>query len=175
LCLDIAPVVEDLGIERLRAGTPSEAPRARHTRFVLSPGSSAARQETLPGRFELPQVNMKAALAGPVRYVWAAAAGGAAGDACGSSAFFDRTVKFDHATGRFVEHTYDNAVALEPLYVPAPGATAEDDGVLLVHTLADADAGSIVRVLDAATLDQHAAVELPVVVPFGFHGAWAGS
>lgn len=174
LCLDDAPVVEDLGIERLRAGAPSEAPRARHTRFVLSPGAAAARQESLPGRFELPQVNMSIALAGPVRYVWAATAGGAAENAPGST-FFDRTVKFDHATGRIIEHPYDNAVALEPLFVPAPGAKAEDDGVLLVHTLADDDAGSVVRVLDAATLDERAAVELPVVVPFGFHGAWVGS
>lgn len=174
LCLDSGPVVEDLGIERLRAGTPSDAPRARHTRFVLSAGAAAARQEALPGRFELPQVNMNVALAGPVRYVWAASAGAAAADARGA-AFFDRTVKFDHASGDFVEHLYGSAVALEPLFVPAPHARAEDDGVLLVHTLSDNDAGSVVRVLDAATLEERAAIELPLVVPFGFHGAWVGS
>jgi carotenoid cleavage dioxygenase-like enzyme len=44
--------------------------------------------------------------------------------------------------------------------------------VLLVNTLSDGDAGSVIRVLDAATLDEHAAIELPAVVPFGFHGAW---
>lgn len=168
LCLDDAPVVEELGIQRLRAGVPADAPRARHTRFVLSTGATSAREETLPGRFDLPQVNPGAALAGPVRHVWGASceAGGA---------FFDRTIKLDHATGRIAERTYGPAVALEPLFVPNPGGRAEDDGVLLVHTLADDDAGSVVRVLDAATLDEHAAIELPVVVPFGFHGAWVGS
>jgi len=168
LCLDEAPVVEELGIERLRAGVPADAPRARHTRFVLSAGAKTARQESLPGRFELPQVNLGTALAGPARYVWGASceAGGA---------FFDRTIKLDHATGRVTERAFANAVALEPLFVPAPGAKAEDDGVLLVHTLADDDAGSVVRALDAATLDERAAVELPVVVPFGFHGAWAAA
>lgn len=102
----------------------------------------------------------------PVRYVWGAS-GAADGD------FFNRTIKLDHASGTSIESGSDTAVALEPLFVPAPGAQAEDDGVLLVHTLADDDAGSRVRVLDAATLDERAAIELPVVVPFGFHGAWA--
>lgn len=90
-------------------------------------------------------------------------------------AFFDRTLKFDHQSGRFIESGHDDAVSLEPLFVPRPDASTEDDGVLLVHTLADDDAGSVVRVLDAATLQERAAVELPCVVPFGFHGAWVGS
>lgn len=168
LCLDDAPVVAELGIARLRAGTPTTAPQARHTRFVLSPGASDARQEPLPGLFELPQVHPRLAGATSARYVWAATvhAGGS---------FFDRTIKVDHQSGRIIESGRDDAVALEPLFVPAPGAAAEDDGVLLVHTLADGDAGSRLRVLDAATLDERAVVELPVVMPFGFHGAWAGA
>lgn len=174
VCLDEEPVVDALSITRLRAGVPSEVPRARHTRFVLGAGATA-RQEPLPGRFELPQVNARAALAGAVRHVWAAS-----GPPDG--AFFDRTIKLDHASGRMTEHVYPDAVALEPLFVPAPqangaanGASAEDNGVLLVHTLADTDAGSVIRVLDAATLDERASIALPAVVPFGFHGAWVGA
>jgi carotenoid cleavage dioxygenase-like enzyme len=115
----------------------------------------------------LPQVNARQALAGPVRYVWGASAHA-------DGAFFDRTIKLDHGSGRIIESGRDDAVAREPLFMPAPAARAEDDGVLLVHTLADGDAGSRLRVLDAATLEERAAVELPVVVPFGFHGAWVG-
>ncbi len=44
--------------------------------------------------------------------------------------------------------------------------------MLLVHALADGDPGSRIRVLDAATLDERAAIRLPHVLPFGFHGAW---
>lgn len=169
LCLDAGPVVEDLSIARLRAGVPAEAPRAQHTRFVLSPGVTEARQEPLPGRFELPQVHGKRALAGPVSHVW----GAGAGEPAQGSVFFDRTIKFDHLRGSLIERRYEHAVALEPLFVPRPQALAEDDGVLLVNTLADEDPGSVIRVLDASTLDELAAVLLPVVVPFGFHGAWA--
>lgn len=165
LCLDEGPVVDELGIDRLRAGMPTQAPRARHARFVLTPGRASARQEELPGRFELPQVNAERALSGPVRYVWAASAHA-------DGAFFDRTIKLDHASGRIIESGSDDRVALEPLFVPAPGARDEDDGVLLVHTLGDGDSGSRLRVLDAATLAERAVVQLPTVVPFGFHGAW---
>ncbi len=66
----------------------------------------------------------------------------------------------------------DDALALEPLFVARPNGTAEDDGVLLVHTLADSDTGSRIRVLDAATLAERAVIEVPHVIPFGFHGAW---
>jgi carotenoid cleavage dioxygenase-like enzyme len=44
--------------------------------------------------------------------------------------------------------------------------------VLLVHTLADDDPGSVIAVLDAATLQEQARIALPHVIPFGFHGAW---
>jgi carotenoid cleavage dioxygenase-like enzyme len=166
LCLDAGPVVEELDIARLRDGVPTEATRARHVRFVLSPGATGAREEALPGRFDLPQVHPALAGTRAARYVWAASA------ALGAP-FFDRTLKLDHQTGLITEAGDDDAFSLEPLFVPAPGSGAEDDGVLLVHRLADDDVGSRICVLEAATLETRATVELPRVVPFGFHGAWA--
>lgn len=165
LCLDDIAVVDELKLEALRAGRPTQAPRARHTRLVLSPAASAVREEALPGRFELPQVHPALAGARAARYVWAASASDGA-------AFFNLTVKLDHQTGALTKAGLDDAIALEPLFVPRPGAAAEDDGLLLVHTLTDTAAGSCVRVLDAADLRERAAIELPHVMPFGFHGAW---
>jgi carotenoid cleavage dioxygenase-like enzyme len=167
LCLNDGPVVEELDIARLRAGTPIEAPRARHVRFVLSPGAASAREEELPGRFELPQVHPAIAGTRAARYAWGASAT--------PGAFFNRTIKLDHESGRLIEAGDDETTALEPLFVPAPGAAAEDAGVLLVHTLADDDACSRIAVLDAASLVRLATVELPRVVPYGFHGAWAAA
>jgi beta,beta-carotene 9',10'-dioxygenase len=168
LCLHPGPVIEDLGIARLRAGAPVEATRARHARFVLSPGVGEAREEPLPGRFDLPQVNAAVAAAGPARYVWAAGASK-------PGAFFDRTIKLDHRTGKLIEAGSDDRVSLEPLFVAAPDAKAEDAGVLLVNTLSDTDPASRIRVLDAASLEELAVIALPVIVPFGFHGAWAAA
>lgn len=167
LVLDVCgydePLVDALAIERLRSG--GGVPPARHTRYVLTPGRGRVATEPQPGRFELPQVHPGLAGRAPARHVWAAAAHA-------DGAFFDRTVKLDTASGRLLETGSDDAIALEPLFVPRPGAHAEDDGVLLVPTLSNTDAATRLRVLDAATLDERAAVELPAIVPFGFHAAW---
>jgi carotenoid cleavage dioxygenase-like enzyme len=56
--------------------------------------------------------------------------------------------------------------------VARPGATGEDEGVLLVPTLADADSGTVVCVVDPARMECLAELKLPQVVPFGFHAAW---
>ena len=53
--------------------------------------------------------------------------------------------------------------------VPSP----EDDGVLLGYVHRRAEGLSDLRVLDAATLEDVAAVHLPGRVPAGFHGNWA--
>jgi len=34
---------------------------------------------------------------------------------------------------------------------------------------------SRIRVLDAGSLDERAVIELPHVIPFGFHGAWVAA
>jgi carotenoid cleavage dioxygenase-like enzyme len=167
LCLQDIAVVDELQIDRLRAGFSTKGPVARHVRFVLSPGTSSAREEPLPGRFELPQVNAAAAAKGAVRYVWGATT---AHDTPG--AFFNRTIQVDLQDGEVRLAGSNDAVALEPHFVPNPRGETESDGVLLVHTLADNDPGSRIRVLDAGSLDERAVIELPHVIPFGFHGAW---
>jgi carotenoid cleavage dioxygenase-like enzyme len=64
----------------------------------------------------------------------------------------------------------------EPVFVPRPGAVAEDDGVVLA-TVLDGDANeSYLIVLDAATMLPIAEVRLADrrghVVPFSIHGQW---
>ena len=58
----------------------------------------------------------------------------------------------------------------EPVFVPAPNATAEDDGVLLSVVLDIANDVSFLLVLDAATLEEKARAEAPHAIPFHFHG-----
>jgi carotenoid cleavage dioxygenase-like enzyme len=62
----------------------------------------------------------------------------------------------------------------EPLFVPAPDADAEDDGVLLSVVLdPEADRSRLVC-LDAATLTELGRAHLPHRLPFGFHGQFYG-
>ncbi len=71
----------------------------------------------------------------------------------------------DHGPGR---HT------LEPVFVAREGATAEDDGWIMAYVYDEARKASDVVILDAQDFEGPpvAVVELPVRVPFGFHGNW---
>jgi carotenoid cleavage dioxygenase-like enzyme len=60
----------------------------------------------------------------------------------------------------------------EPVFVARPGATAEDDGVLLTVGTHNERAVSALLVLDAASLDVHAWAEIPAPIPLGFHGSF---
>ena len=86
---------------------------------------------------------------------------------------YERTVRLGLASGERRVWQRPGAVQLEPLFVARPGASAEDDGVLLVPTLADDDAASVIGVIDAATMQCLATLQAPQVIPFGFHAAWA--
>ncbi|WP_433474141.1 carotenoid oxygenase family protein [Spirillospora sp. CA-142024] len=58
----------------------------------------------------------------------------------------------------------------EAVFVPAPGARAEDEGWLL--SIVTQGSASELRVLDASDLSHTASVHLPRRVPAGFHGSW---
>ena len=61
----------------------------------------------------------------------------------------------------------------EPLMVPRPGATAEDDGWVLCLVWNGARSASDLVILDAASLAEVAVLELPLAVPYGLHGSWS--
>lgn len=58
----------------------------------------------------------------------------------------------------------------EPVFVACPGAEKEDDGLLLSVVLDVSRQQSFLLVLDAVSMNEHARLEMPFVVPFGFHG-----
>ena len=88
-----------------------------------------------------------------------------------------RYLKFDmqSATSEAIE--LDGRLGGEPVFVPAAGATAEDDGYLLAFVQNPANETSEFVVLNASEPDKGsiARIELPVRVPFGFHGSWVAS
>jgi all-trans-8'-apo-beta-carotenal 15,15'-oxygenase len=61
----------------------------------------------------------------------------------------------------------------EPLMVPRPGASTEDDGWLLAVVWNGDRSGSDLVILDAASMEEVALVELPLAMPYGLHGSWS--
>jgi carotenoid cleavage dioxygenase len=64
--------------------------------------------------------------------------------------------------------------SLEPVFVPRADATEEDDGYTMAYVYNGRRAASDVVIWSARDFSGPplAIVELPVRVPFGFHGDW---
>ena len=161
-----AGIVEDLYLERLRAGKP--AAEAALTRFRLDLAEKSVGSERLSDTgLELPRINYGRCNERPYRYVW--------GAGTGPSGFLESVVKVDTRDGSARSWWQSGCYAGEPVFVARPEATEEDDGVLLSVVLDAAAERSFLLVLDAACLQEIARAEVPHHIPFGFHGQFASS
>ncbi|XP_041665858.1 beta,beta-carotene 9',10'-oxygenase-like [Cheilinus undulatus] len=62
----------------------------------------------------------------------------------------------------------------EPIFVPSPNATDEDDGVVLsVVITPNKDKSTFLLVLDAKTFEELGRAAVPVNIPYGFHGTFS--
>jgi len=163
---DDSAVVRELDLQARRQGVPFGA-ATRLTRYRLVPGQRRAEPQIFAHNLELPQVHPSRWGRTRASMVW----GSGMGDP-DHAPFLQCTMKLDLATGATTMWDRGGAVQLEPLFVAPPGSQREDEGVLLVPTLTDSDEGTVIAVLDPATMHCMAELQLPQVVPFGFHAAW---
>ncbi len=88
---------------------------------------------------------------------------------------FGAVYKHDVVSGRNQTHDHGpGRHTLEPVFVARPDAKAEDDGWVMVYVYDQNRDASDVVILDAQGFEGPpvATVELPVRVPYGFHGNW---
>ena len=162
---DDGGVFDDLTLERRRADAPLRA-AMRHVRYRLRHGQVHAEPEALPGpAIELQHVHPARVGAARARVCWGMGNGG-------DGRFAVCTHRIDLDSGAVATWQRADATQLEPLFVPRPGGTDDDDGVLLVPTLAGDDATSVIGVVDARTMEGLAELRTPQIVPFGFHAAF---
>jgi carotenoid cleavage oxygenase len=91
----------------------------------------------------------------------------------GSESDEGRVIKHDLVAGTTEDRDFGSGVQTsEFVFVPRPGGTKEDDGVLMGFTYDRAEARSNLAILDAQSLQSVASVHLPARVPQGFHGNW---
>ncbi len=158
-------VFDDLRLERRRRDDPMRCP-VRHVRYRLRDGRADAEPETIAGAaIELQQVHPDRIGRGRAAVCWGAG-GGDRGE------FNDRTLRIDLDSGDVIRWQRPRAIQLEPLFVPRPGCAKDDDGVLLVPTLADGDDTTVIGVIDARAMQCLAELRTPQIVPFGFHAVF---
>ncbi len=98
---------------------------------------------------------------------------GIGNDSDGAIGVENTLYRHDATTGTSTSRTFGSGSTVgEFVFVPNAPDAAEDDGVLMGFSHDAASDTSRLEVVDAATLEPVAAVQLPVRVPVGFHGNW---
>jgi torulene dioxygenase len=69
----------------------------------------------------------------------------------------------------------EGCVPGEPIFIPRPGGTKEDDGVVLTVVLDSTLLRSKLVILDAETMKEIARAEMKTIFPVGFHGTFVGA
>ncbi|KAK9058866.1 hypothetical protein SSX86_023710 [Deinandra increscens subsp. villosa] len=65
----------------------------------------------------------------------------------------------------------EGSVPSEPFFVARPGATEEDDGVV-ISMVSDKNGEGYALILDASTFKEIARAKFPYGLPYGLHGCW---
>lgn len=158
-----ASIIEELYLKRLRASGHSIATaHLLRSKLDIEKDEVVSEHMLSDAAIELPRIH-PGCLRRPYRYCY-----GCSNQVPGN--FIDSIVKVDIANGDF--RIWDEAYCYpgEPVFVPAPNGDKEDEGVLLsIVYYAPADQ-SFLLVLNAENLEEMARIEVPVRIPFGFHG-----
>ncbi|KAK7047176.1 hypothetical protein VNI00_006842 [Paramarasmius palmivorus] len=172
-------VIDLMYVDKLRNPTPEslfKMGRARRFRLSgITTASKKPRQATVEftspvaDGIELPTIH-PAKYHRPYRYAY-----GINRDPSVTHTFADRLIRLDMEDREGGQKTWcvPGYTTSEPIFVPRPGAEAEDDGVVLSVVL-DADKGkSMLVILDARDMKELARAEMQTAFPIGFHGVWS--
>ncbi|MGB1249707.1 MAG: carotenoid oxygenase family protein [Candidatus Promineifilaceae bacterium] len=160
-----AQLVNELYLANLRGkgGGKLSFPECR--RYRLPADGSRATYETISEYgIELPRINYRYN-GKPYRYVYG-------GSLKRRDNFLDALVKIDMHTGQGMQWHEEGMYPGEPVFVAAPDAIHEDEGVLLSVVLDSAANSSFLLVLDAATFTEIGRASVPQHIPLGFHGQY---
>lgn len=165
LVYDDARIVDFLFLDSL-LGNPGPLPQATLQRFTLNLATGDVRSRLLSAQpLELARTHYERCNGRDYTYAY-----GVGTDPGGGSDFLDRICRIDVTTGESLTWQQVGTYPGEPVFIPRPGADAEDDGVLLSVVLDPDVRTSFLVVLDAATLAEMARAEVPQHIPLGFHG-----
>jgi carotenoid cleavage dioxygenase-like enzyme len=162
LAHDDASIIDLLEVEKLRSGQVPQRPQLRRYRISLD-GSGVVREDLADVVAELPRINYRQKNTRDYRWMYAAAISDGAD-------WFDHIAKVDVTSGDVTRWSEPGCYAGEPVFVERPGASAEDDGVVLSVVLDSVSERSFLLILDATTFEEMARAEAPHHIPFGFHG-----
>ena len=151
----------------LAGNVPDDQLNARFVRYRIDLIKKTVVWEPLADyEGELPKVHPEC-MGRPHRYSWSIGR-----PLASASLLFDHIVKLDVQTGEGIHCCDTDTLPSEPIVVPRPRSTTEDDAWLLYlrHHVPSQTTDLIVA--DAVDLRPIARLRLPHNIPLGFHGLW---
>lgn len=162
---DDAAIVYELYLDNLRDGEP-RLPKATLRRLTLDLENGGLSAERLwDGYFELPRINYRANNGRQYQFAY----GVSAAPGVDNPEWFEALAKVDVQSGEAKIWHEPGLYPSEPVFIAAPGAAAEDEGVVLSIGVDAAARRSELTVFDAASFEPVARAAVPHVIPFGFH------
>ena len=137
-------------------------------RFTIDPENNTIEKNLLESRScEFPTLNGDR-VGRDYRYLYAAAAHHSTGNAP-----LQAILKLDLQTGERKIHSFaPKGFVGEPIFVPKPHGSTEDEGWVLTLIYDAAKNRSDLVILDAKDLTQKAILHLKSHIPYGLHGSW---
>jgi carotenoid cleavage dioxygenase-like enzyme len=170
IALDIASyenssIIQALYLDALRKDTSEGTiPPSYPTRYMLNVKTKTVTAKRLSDAIiELPVMNYEHYQMKPYKYIYGIQAK-ERGD------FWNALAKVDVVSGKIIFWAEPGTYAGEPVFVQAPGASDEDDGVILSVVLNTQENNSFLVILDAKTFQEIGRAVVPHHIPFGFHG-----
>ena len=157
-------IVNALYLDILRGQKTDTIPTSHIRRYRIPLSGGQVEYEMLSSEaVELPRINYKQYNTKDYRFVYGISTYSA-------SDFANQLVKIDILQKSSKIWSGKDCYPGEPVFVGAPDATKEDEGLILSAVLDATNAKSFLLILDATTFEEVARAEVPHHIPFGFHG-----
>jgi len=156
-------IIKHTALEVLRSSSYPAFPSGRFTRIIIDKSTGSIQMKELYKSHGFCTFNKAQKTMGEYRYVYSL---GSTQINC----FPDQLLKFDVSTDQALNWSSNGCIPSAPIFVQKPGATGEDDGVLLSVVFDTIAQNSFVLVLSAADLGELERIVIPTIIPLGFNG-----
>ncbi len=160
-------VLGELYLTKLRqSGSDTDLTCGEVRRYHLQPGQPWCDYEVLSRQLiELPRFNYAGYSTQKYRYIY-----GVGSRRNQSEGFYNQLVKIDTNGQALRSWHKENCYPGEPVFVAAPQARSEDEGVVLSVILDGLTGTSFLLILEGQTFEEIGRASLNHSLPFGFHG-----
>lgn len=164
---DDSSIISSFYLDVLKGNGLNTIPTSTLRRYSITLNSGSIEYEPIHQMLEFPRINYKRYNMKEYNFLYAAGLH-SVGD------LTNRLIKVNVKSRDFNIWSERGCHPGEPVFVPKPGSTLEDDGLILSVVLDSKKKNSFLLVLSAQTFEEIARAEVPHHIPYGFHGQYYG-